>query len=137
MWLIGFDLSYILNKSDNNNNKNHSVKSVRIQSYSGPHFPAFWPNTERYNVLLYSVRMRENLTRITPNTDTFHAVYKNKNFASNLILRQVFRMFNENINFSTEFQYCITLKTIIYYWLFLIALYFPKNENKHPFEMRS
>ena len=39
------------------------------------HFPAFGLNTERY----YSVRMRENAgkmrTRITPNTDTFYAVY--------------------------------------------------------------
>ena len=36
----------------------HCVKSVRIRSYSGP----------------YSVRMRENTARITPNTDTFYAV---------------------------------------------------------------
>ena len=33
----------------------HSVKSVRIRSYSGPYFPAFGRNTERY-----FVRMREN-----------------------------------------------------------------------------
>ena len=32
----------------------HCVKSVRIRSYSGPHFPAFGLNTQ------YSVRMREN-----------------------------------------------------------------------------
>ena len=41
----------------------HCVKSVRILSYSGPHFPAFGLNTERYSVLRispYSVRMREN-----------------------------------------------------------------------------
>ena len=31
---------------------NHSVKSVRIQSYSGPYFPAFGLNTERYGVSL-------------------------------------------------------------------------------------
>ena len=35
----------------------HCVKSVRIRSYSGPHFPAFGLNTERYGC---SVRMREN-----------------------------------------------------------------------------
>ena len=34
------------------------VKSVRIGSYSGPYFPAFGLNTERYSP--YSVRMREN-----------------------------------------------------------------------------
>ena len=38
--------------------KVHCVKSVRIQTYSGPHFPAFGLNR----------------TRITPNTDTFYAV---------------------------------------------------------------
>ena len=32
------------------------MKSVRIRSFSGPYFPAFELNTERY----YSVRMREN-----------------------------------------------------------------------------
>ena len=34
----------------------YCVKSVRIRSYSGPYFPAL------------------GVTRITPNTDTFHAV---------------------------------------------------------------
>ena len=29
----------------------HCVKSVRIRSYSGPYFPAFGLNTERYSVL--------------------------------------------------------------------------------------
>ena len=42
-----------------------------------PDFPAFGLNTERYTT--YSVPMRENpgkmLTRITPNTDSFYAVY--------------------------------------------------------------
>ena len=28
----------------------HCVKSVRIRNYSGPHFPAFGLNTERYGV---------------------------------------------------------------------------------------
>ena len=28
----------------------HCVKSVRIRSYSGPYFPAFGLNTERYGV---------------------------------------------------------------------------------------
>ena len=37
----------------------HYVKSVQIRTYSGPH----------------SVPMRENTARLTPNTDTFHAVY--------------------------------------------------------------
>ena len=40
------------------------VKSVRIPSYSGPDFPAFGLNTERY----YAGKI---WTRITPNTDNF------------------------------------------------------------------
>ena len=51
------------------------MKSVRIWSYSGPYFPAFGLNTERYQV---SLRIHSNCrkirTRITPNTDTFYAV---------------------------------------------------------------
>ena len=39
---------------------NHCIKSVRIRSYSGPHFPAFELNTERLRISPYSVRMREN-----------------------------------------------------------------------------
>ena len=46
----------------------HSVKSVLIQSFSGPYFPAFGLNSERCSVC-GNIR-----TRKTPNTDTFHAV---------------------------------------------------------------
>ena len=53
----------------------HCVKIVRIRSYSGPHFPAFGLNTERYSV---SLRIQSECgkirTRITPNTDTFYVV---------------------------------------------------------------
>ena len=50
----------------------HCVKSVRIRSYSGPHFPAFGLNTDRVSLRIHSEcgKMR---TRITPNRDTFHA----------------------------------------------------------------
>ena len=53
----------------------HYVKSVRIRSYSGPYFPAFGLNTERYGV---SLRIQFECgtiwTRLTPNTDSFQAV---------------------------------------------------------------
>ena len=53
----------------------HCVKTVRIPSYSGPHFPAFGLNTERYSV---SPRIQSECgrmrARITRNTDTFQAV---------------------------------------------------------------
>ena len=51
------------------------LKSVRIRSYSGPHFPAFGLNTEKYGV---SLRIQSKCgkvrTKITPNTYTFYAV---------------------------------------------------------------
>ena len=50
----------------------HCVKSVRIRSCSGSHFPEFGLNTERYSV---SLRLQSECgkmrTRITPYTDTF------------------------------------------------------------------
>ena len=53
----------------------HCVKSVRIRSYSGLHFPAFGLNTERYSI---SLRIQSQCgkmrTRITRNTDTFYAM---------------------------------------------------------------
>ena len=55
--------------------KKHYVKSVRIRSYSGPHFPAFRLNTERCSVSLrVRPECRKIRTRITPNKDTFYAV---------------------------------------------------------------
>ena len=58
--------------------RNHSVKNVRIRSYSGPHFPAFEMNRERYKVYGVSLRVQSECgkmwTRITPNKDTFRAV---------------------------------------------------------------
>ena len=53
----------------------HCVKRVRIRSYSGPHFPAFELNMERYSVsvLIQSERVKIR-TIITVNTNTFYAV---------------------------------------------------------------
>ena len=53
----------------------HCAKSVGIRSYSGPHFPAFALNTEIYSVSLpIQSKCGKTRIRITPNTDTFHAV---------------------------------------------------------------
>ena len=53
----------------------HCVKSVRIPSYSGLYFPAFGLNREKYGVSLgIQSECGKIRTRITPNTDTFHAV---------------------------------------------------------------
>ena len=53
----------------------HCVKSVRVRSYSGLHFPAFRLNAERYGVSLHiQSECGKIRTRITLNTDTFYAV---------------------------------------------------------------
>ena len=53
----------------------HCVKSVRIWSYSGQHFPAFGLNTKRYSMSLrIQSKWGKIWTRISPNTDTFYAV---------------------------------------------------------------
>ena len=53
----------------------HCGKSVRIRSYSGLYFPTFGLNTERYSVSLHiQSKCGKMRTRITLNTDTFHAV---------------------------------------------------------------
>ena len=56
---------------------NHCVKSVRTWSFSGPYFPAFELNTERYGVspcILFECGKIKIRTRKTLNTDTIHAV---------------------------------------------------------------
>ena len=61
------------------------VKSVRIQNYSGPHFPAFGLNTESDTRIQSECgKMR---TRITPNTDTFYEV----NIAKTRCLKKCFK----------------------------------------------
>ena len=48
------------------------VKSVRIRSSSGPYFPAFGLNMERYlDLSACTPNPGKKRTRITPNTDTF------------------------------------------------------------------
>ena len=78
--LAHLNINFIWNKSDElrymiKGNTDHCVKSVRIRSYSGPHFPAFGLNTDGYGV---SFRIQSECgkmwTRITPNTNTFNAV---------------------------------------------------------------
>ena len=61
------------------------VKSVQIRSFSGPYFPTFGLNSERYGV---SLRIQSECgkmrKRITPNTDTFYAVC-NQNIFRNIV----------------------------------------------------
>ena len=48
-------------------------KKCPYLNFSGPHFPAFGPNMDRYGISPYSVRIRENTDQKTPNKDTFYA----------------------------------------------------------------
>ena len=54
----------------------HYVKSLSIRSFSGPHFPAFGLNTERYS-LCFRIQPEYEKVRTTKtlNKDTFHAVF--------------------------------------------------------------
>ena len=57
----------------------YCVKSVRIRSFSGQHFPAFGLNAERYGVSLHiQSECGKIRTRKTPNTVTFHVVLFNE-----------------------------------------------------------
>ena len=52
-----------------------TLREKCIWSFSGPHFPAFGLNTERYGVsLCIQSKCGKVRTRKTPNTNTFHAV---------------------------------------------------------------
>ena len=53
------------------------MKRLLIWSFSGPYFPIFGLNTEKYSVSLGNQSECEKIrARKTPNTDTFHAVLR-------------------------------------------------------------
>ena len=61
------------------------VKSVRIRSYSGQHFPTFGQNKGRYGIShRIQSECRKMRTRITPNTDTSHTVLYWSSFDASL-----------------------------------------------------
>ena len=80
----------------------HCVKSVRVRSYSGPHFFAFGLNTERYSVSLrFQSECGKIRTRKTPSTDTFHAVKIFSNHSKS-IQRKGGKAYTEIMNFDME-----------------------------------
>ena len=91
------------------------MKSVRILSYSSPHFPVFRLNTERYYV---SLRIQSECgklrTRITPTTDTFYvelySFYKRHLF--NLEWKYKFSECHPNI----KFEYKMSKSEYLYRW---------------------
>ena len=57
---------------------NQRDKSVRIRSYSGPYFPAFGLNTEKYFLsLCIQSKCAKMRIGITLNRDTFYPVNRN------------------------------------------------------------
>ena len=69
----------------------YCVKSVRIRSYSGPHFPAFGLNSERYGVCLrIQFKCGKIRTRKTPNTDTFFRSAALFRFFRGIVLPNIF-----------------------------------------------
>ena len=88
----------------NTNNKNlqctsnHCVKNVRIQSFSGPYFPAFELISERYSVpLCIQSECRKIRTRKTPNTDAFYTVSVLIVYTTTLVLSEsIFRDFSKD-----------------------------------------
>ena len=55
--------------------KQHCIKSVHFQSFSGALFPVFG----LHQICPSSVQMRENTDRKAPNTDTFYVAVNQKN----------------------------------------------------------
>ena len=69
----------------------HCVKSVRIRTYSGPHFPTLGLNTERHGISLrIQSKWGKMRTRITPNMDTFHAVQEAAEYRTNTVCLFIF-----------------------------------------------
>ena len=72
-------------------NNSHCVKRVRIWIFSGPCFPAFGLNSERYGLSLRSQSEWGKIqTRKTMNTDTFHAMYDGMIRSSPACLKQFY-----------------------------------------------
>ena len=87
LWWLLFSKELVsINKVDSvkgTSKDKHYLKSVLIRSYSGPQFPVFGLNMERYGVSLRIQSKCEKMrTRITPNTDTFYTVKSPKNQAN-------------------------------------------------------
>ena len=69
----------------------HCVKSVRIWSYSGPHFPTLRLYTERHGRSLRTQsKWGKMRTRIIPNMDTFHAVQDAAEYRTNTVCLFIF-----------------------------------------------
>ena len=91
----------------------YCVKSVCIRIYSGPHFPAFGLNKERYSV---SLRIQSEWgkmqTRITPSMDTFRGVTLNAKESFNTLVWNLYP--KEKYSSPLETPWAINLAICIY-----------------------
>ena len=75
----------------------HCVKSVLIRSYSGPYFPAFWLNTERYGVYVWRTRLEGctcgNLKHKIAECHLQNALSKSSTVVSTLLVRDLFNYY--------------------------------------------
>ena len=88
------------------------VKSVRIRDYSGPHFPTFGLNTERY-----SVRMRENTDQ--NNSEYEHFFTQLWDFIMGLWDYEIWYNFCYSLYF---YNYCHYPEAAIFQWFFKISV---------------
>ena len=73
MSVFGVVLVRIFPHSDQTNSEYEHISAVMIMHY---YFPGFWQNAEKYSVSLHVQSKRGKIrARITPITNTFHAVH--------------------------------------------------------------
>ena len=78
MWPLQDKISLLLHRNSDQlhiQSQQQTLKSVRIRSFAGLHFPVFALNTGRYGVFPHiQSECGKMRTRKTPETNIFHAV---------------------------------------------------------------
>ena len=114
-WLVEINMlqKRLLSCSFKRSLKNkYCVKSVRIRSFSGPYFPAFELNKERYSVSLrIPSECRKIRTRKTPNRDTFHVVKYKSHLMFILLLSSDINLNPETVITTRKDKLCEVLPT--------------------------
>ena len=79
----------------------HCVKSIRILSFSGPYFPAFVLNPDRYSV---SIRMWENTDQKKPEHGHFSRStnFRNKFVSRRLLTRNLWEVSRFFLRFAND-----------------------------------
>ena len=117
LWFIGLlggDLVAKWRKRNNHSRNNHWVNSVRIRSFSGPYFPSFGLNTERYEVPL---RVQSECgtirTRRTPKTENW--ILRREHYIT-LLISNFYSLWNYYKTFGRIDKIFIWFRIWIRYW---------------------